>query len=158
MLRTSVVSYPSQWSFTGYNHIQQLIQNISKYRKIPIKMGYSSYGSGSLITLTKFAEPGFEKTFKNEGDCVKDLTEVHFFGSLAIAQSGNPTCRLEFAIQDPMALSEFFDSNQIPFEKVQLVMVNHKAVPRDYMIHPGDRIALFPKEYPIYPDWNEFRL
>jgi molybdopterin converting factor small subunit len=88
---------------------------------------------------------------------MKHVTEVHFFGSLAIARGGNPTHRLQFAIQGPMALSEFLSFIQIPPDKVQLAMVNHKAVRRDYMIHPGDRVALFPEEYPVYPDWKEFR-
>ncbi len=88
---------------------------------------------------------------------MKDITQVYLFGSLAIAQSGNLAHQLQFAIQGPMALSEFLNYIQIPFDKVQLAMVNHKAVPRDYVVHPGDRVALFPKEYPIYPDWNDFR-
>ena len=88
---------------------------------------------------------------------MKDVIEVHFFGSLAIAQSGNPAHQLQFAIQGSMALSEFLNYIQIPLDNVQLVMVNHKAVPRNYMIHSGDRVALFPKEYPIYPDWMDFR-
>lgn len=88
---------------------------------------------------------------------MKDITQVYLFGSLAIAQSGNPAHQLQFALQGPMALSEFLNYIQIPFDKVQLAMVNHKAVPRDYMVHPGDRVALFPKEYPIYPDWKDFR-
>ena len=89
---------------------------------------------------------------------MKDVTEVHLFGSLAIAQGGNPTHQLQFAIQAPMALSDFLSCNQIPFDKVQLAMINHRAVRGDYMVYPGDRVALFPKEYPIYPDWNDFRL
>jgi molybdopterin converting factor small subunit len=95
--------------------------------------------------------------FKNEGEYMKDVTEVYLFGSLAIAQSGNPTHHLQFAIQGAMALSEFLNYIQITFDKVQLAMVNHKAVPPDYMVNPGDRVALFPKEYPIYPDWKNFR-
>jgi hypothetical protein len=88
---------------------------------------------------------------------MKHVTEVHFFGSLAIAQSGNPAHQRQFAIQGPMVLSEFLNYIRIPLDKVQLVMVNHKAVPGDYMVQPGDRVALFPKEYPIYPDWKDFR-
>ena len=88
---------------------------------------------------------------------MKEVTEVHLFGSLAIAQGGYPNHQLQLAIEGPLALTEFLSYIQIPFDEVQLAMVNHKAVPRDYMVHPGDRVALFPKEYPIYPDWNDFR-
>jgi molybdopterin converting factor small subunit len=77
---------------------------------------------------------------------MKDVIEVHLFGSLAIAQSGNPTHQLQCTIHGSIALSEFLIHIQIPFDKVQLAMVNHKAVPRDYRVHPGDRVALFPEE------------
>jgi len=40
---------------------------------------------------------------------------------------------------------------------VQLVMVNHKAVHTNSTINPGDRIALFPREYPVFADWKDFR-
>ena len=37
-------------------------------------------------------------------------------------------------------------------------MVNNKAVKVDALINPGDRIAFFPKEYPLFADWKDFRL
>jgi hypothetical protein len=46
---------------------------------------------------------------------------------------------------------------KIPLDLVQLVMVNHKAVYMDSTIYPGDRVALFPKEYPVFADWKDFR-
>ncbi len=36
-------------------------------------------------------------------------------------------------------------------------MVNHRAVPKDTVIFPGDRVALFPREYAIFVDWKAFR-
>ncbi len=43
-------------------------------------------------------------------------------------------------------------------DRVQLAMVNHKPVPPDVLIHPGDRVALFPREYMVFADWKNFRL
>jgi hypothetical protein len=40
---------------------------------------------------------------------------------------------------------------------VQLAMVNHSAVPKKSIIHPGDRLALFPKEYVIFADWHDLK-
>jgi hypothetical protein len=40
---------------------------------------------------------------------------------------------------------------------VQLAMVNHKAVPKNSTIHPGDRLALFPKEYIVFADWHDLK-
>jgi hypothetical protein len=42
-------------------------------------------------------------------------------------------------------------------DKVQMAMRNHRAVSKDADVNPGDRLALFPVEYPVYPDWNDFR-
>jgi hypothetical protein len=33
----------------------------------------------------------------------------------------------------------------------------HRAVSRDHVVYPGDRIALFPREYAIFADWKDFR-
>jgi len=40
---------------------------------------------------------------------------------------------------------------------VQLAMVNHRAVHKNSTIHPGDRLALFPKAYIVFADWHSFR-
>lgn len=36
-------------------------------------------------------------------------------------------------------------------EKIQLVMRNHHVASKDAATTPGDRVAMFPIEYPIYP-------
>lgn len=46
----------------------------------------------------------------------------------------------------------------IPRDSIQLVMLNHRAVSKEAVVKPGDRLALFPKEYPIFIDWNDYRL
>jgi molybdopterin converting factor small subunit len=48
-------------------------------------------------------------------------------------------------------------SLRIPFNKVQVVMVNYRAVAKHSTIHPGDRVSLFPREYPVFADWKDFR-
>ncbi len=88
---------------------------------------------------------------------MKNGTEVYLFGSLGIDQGGIRIDRIQSDIQDDIQLEDFLNILKIAPGKVQLVMVNHKAVPRNHLIHPGDRVALFPREYPIYPDWKDFR-
>jgi molybdopterin converting factor small subunit len=56
-----------------------------------------------------------------------------------------------------MVLKELLDRLEIAPDRVQLAMVNHRAVFLDHLIHPGDRIALFPREYTIFADWKNFR-
>jgi molybdopterin converting factor small subunit len=41
--------------------------------------------------------------------------------------------------------------------QVQMAMVNHRAVSWDVPVSPGDRLALFPREYPLFPDPKDFR-
>jgi molybdopterin converting factor small subunit len=42
-------------------------------------------------------------------------------------------------------------------DDIQLAMINHRAVDLAQTVRPGDRIALFPKEYPIFADWHAYR-
>jgi molybdopterin converting factor small subunit len=83
--------------------------------------------------------------------------EVHLFGSLkkTLVDSNNPLIQLR--LKDPTPLRHVLESIEIASDSVQLVMVNHKAVPKDTLIYPGDRLALFPKEYAVFADWRDFR-
>ncbi len=83
--------------------------------------------------------------------------EVHLFGSLqkSLVDSNNPLIQLH--LKDPTPLPEVLRSIKISLDTVQLAMVNHRAVPKDTLIYPGDRLALFPKEYAVFADWRDFR-
>ena len=80
------------------------------------------------------------------------------YGSLKKTVSDDETFPRAVEMAEPTPLSEILGRFKIPLEMVQLVMVNHKAVPKDTLIHPGDRLTLFPREYPIFPDWYDYRL
>ena len=85
---------------------------------------------------------------------MKIITEVFYFGSLGRERGeAHSPCDL----QGPTPLRELLNRLQIPTGQVQLVMVNHKAVPPSHLIQPGDRVALFPKEYAIFADWKDMR-
>ena len=81
-------------------------------------------------------------------------TQVFLFGSLRKAHGEFLTSSLPA----PICLTDLLKDLQIPPDRVQLAMVNHRAVPPDQVIHPGDRVSLFPKEYMIFADWKDFRL
>ena len=85
------------------------------------------------------------------------VTEVYLFGSLNHEGKGNGACPIQYAHQAPIPLNELFDCLGIFSDRVQLAMVNYRAVSLDHVIHPGDRIALFPKEYAVFADWKNFR-
>ena len=88
---------------------------------------------------------------------MKAVTNVYLFGSLSKKVKGKGSHPIPYTLQAPAALNEFLEYLEIPSGWVQMAMVNHRAVSLDHVIHPGDRIALFPREYAIFADWKNFR-
>ncbi len=64
---------------------------------------------------------------------------------------------MNIPFDEPLSLSDLLSDLGIPIEKVQLVMLNNKAVHLDVTIRPGDRLALFPEGYPFFVDWHDYR-
>ena len=84
--------------------------------------------------------------------------DILVFGSLSKdfgIPAGEP---FPCAILGPTPLTELLTRLSIALWQVELVMVNHRAVFGDYVIQPGDRVALFPPDYMIFADWKDFRL
>lgn len=85
-----------------------------------------------------------------------DKVQVHLFGSLrGFVQSGADSVCLECS--GPMVLGELLEQLGICSHAVQLAMSNHRALGLLDMVRPGDRLALFPKEYAVFVDWKDFR-
>ena len=84
--------------------------------------------------------------------------QVHFFGSLRNEAIPGGTSTRRLPLQSAASLETIFGRLNIPRGRVQMVMVNHRAVGPEARIHPGDRLALFPPEYPIFADWIHFRI
>jgi hypothetical protein len=57
-----------------------------------------------------------------------------------------------------MPLVEVLNLLGIQPEEVTLAMVNHKSVPKDWLVQSGDRLSLFSREYSIFVDWLDHRL
>ena len=88
---------------------------------------------------------------------MKAVSEVILYGSLRTEAGENRDSLACLELEKPVPLQELLQRLAIRPERVQLVMVNHRAVSPDHLIHPGDRIALFPKEYAIFADWKNLR-
>jgi hypothetical protein len=86
-------------------------------------------------------------------------SEVHvfLFGSLAKSnkKGENPPLQLDF--RAPKPLSEVLKLLKIEPQEVSLAMLNYRSVPKDCLVRPGDRLSLFPREYPIFADWMDYR-
>jgi molybdopterin converting factor small subunit len=88
---------------------------------------------------------------------MKADTELVLFGSLKKEMADVDEDSIRFELVDPMPLLEILQIHKIPVNRVQLAMVNHSAVPKNSIIHPGDRLALFPKEYVVFADWHDLK-
>lgn len=84
-------------------------------------------------------------------------TQVYLFGSLRAKLENQRGLSIQLDLETPTPLAEVLEILEIPPRAVQLSMVNYRAVPKDTTIHPGDRLSLFPKEYPVFVDWNDLR-
>ena len=84
-------------------------------------------------------------------------TRVYLFGSLQNGLGDRSNQPIQLDLEAPRPVFEVLNLLSIPPDRVQVVMVNHRAVYRDHMIYPGDRVSVFPKEYPFFPDWKDYR-
>lgn len=82
--------------------------------------------------------------------------QINLFGSLKKSVKTNFDQPIAISLQEPTPLIEVLSVHNIPLAGVRLAMVNHKAVSVNSVIHPGDRVSLFPREYPIFADWHDF--
>jgi hypothetical protein len=85
------------------------------------------------------------------------VTHVLLFGSLSRFHQGISDQAIELNLQAPTGIPDVLDLLKIPVRDVSLAMVNHRSVPKNSVIHPGDRLSLFPREYPIFADWLDHR-
>ncbi len=88
---------------------------------------------------------------------MKPHTELVLFGSLKKEMGDVEDDSIRFDLEDPTPLLKVLQRYKIPVNMVQLAMVNHRAVPKNSIIHPGDRLALFPKEYIVFADWHDLK-
>lgn len=61
-------------------------------------------------------------------------------------------------LAEATSLATLIEQLDVERDSIQLAMLNHRAVSGEAIVCPGDRLALFPKEYPIFVDWNDYRL
>ncbi len=82
--------------------------------------------------------------------------QVCLFGSLReLFQDRAESIHLHCS--EPLPLREVLQRLGLGISCIQLAMANHKALGLGEMVRPGDRLALFPKEYAIFVDWKDFR-
>ncbi len=85
-------------------------------------------------------------------------TQINLFGSLQKKMKNLYNLPIQFDQNEPIPLVDVLSRFDIPLDLVQLAMVNYRAVPKNSIINPGDRLSLFPREYIVFADWKDLRL
>ena len=88
---------------------------------------------------------------------MKSGIQILLNGSLRNMGKEHDKYSIRTGLKSKAPLVNILKQLKIPLNTVQLVMVNHKAVHINSIIYPGDRIALFPEEYPVFADWKDLR-
>jgi len=88
---------------------------------------------------------------------MSDKITIISYGSLKTATGSTLSGQQVRSIGHRQPLAGFLETIGIPRQHIQLAMVNHRAAGLDTMVGAGDRVALFPQEYPIFADWHTFR-
>ncbi len=79
---------------------------------------------------------------------------VKLTGSLlSYGSPGRPEL-IEIFLKDGSTVLEIIRALGIPKERVKLILVNHTGGPLDQPLKNGDRVSLFPAEYPVFVDWE----
>jgi len=61
---------------------------------------------------------------------------------------------IEITLTNEAMVLEAIQVLGIPKEKVKLIFVNHTGALLDQPLKEGDRVSLFPAEYPVFADWE----
>jgi hypothetical protein len=85
------------------------------------------------------------------------MLDIFLYGSLKKKPTPPSHNELRIDLQGPTTLTAVLERLQIPVQKVQLAMVNHRSVPKEASVSPGDRLSLFPREYIIFGEWKDHR-
>jgi sulfur carrier protein ThiS len=82
---------------------------------------------------------------------------VKFTGSLRRYAPDGTDAPFHFEWSEARPIEELLETMGVPMTMVQVVMVNHRAVPQCTVAAPGDRVCVFPVEYAFFADWLHLR-
>ena len=79
---------------------------------------------------------------------------VKLMGSLLTYAPQSQSELIQTSLKDGSTVWEAIQSLRIPKERVKLILVNHTGVLLNQPLKEGDRVSLFPAEYPVFADWE----
>ncbi len=79
---------------------------------------------------------------------------VKLTGSLLSYGSPGRPEPIEIFLKDGSTVEEAIQTSGIPTERIKLILVNHTGALMNQPLKNGDRVSLFPAEYPVFVDWE----
>jgi len=79
---------------------------------------------------------------------------VKLMGSLLPYGSPEQPGLTEIILKNGATVQAAIQALGIPKERVKLILVNHTGALLDQQLKNGDRVSLFPAEYPVFADWE----
>jgi len=79
---------------------------------------------------------------------------VKLMGSLLPYGSPEQSGLIDMTLKNGATVQETIQALGIPRERVKLIFVNHTGASLNQSLKEGDRVSLFPAEYPIFTDWE----
>jgi rubredoxin len=79
---------------------------------------------------------------------------VKLMGSLLSYGSPGRLELIKILLKNESTVQEAIQALGIPTERVKLILVNHAGALLNQPLKNGDRVSLFPAEYPVFVDWG----
>lgn len=79
---------------------------------------------------------------------------VKLMGSLLLYGSPEQPGLIEITLKNEATVQDVIQALKIPKERVKLIFVNYTGALLDQPLKDGDRVSLFPAEYPVFADWE----
>jgi len=79
---------------------------------------------------------------------------VKLMGSLLTDGSPDQPGLIEITLKNGATVQEAIQALELAKERVKLIFVNHTGAFLDQPLKEGDRVSLFPSEYPVFTDWE----
>ena len=79
---------------------------------------------------------------------------VKLMGSLLPYGSPEKPGLIGITLKNGATVQKAIQALGVPKERVKLIFVNHTGASLNQPLKEGDRVSLFPAEYPIFTDWE----
>ena len=79
---------------------------------------------------------------------------VKLLGSLPSFAPPSQAGVTQISLKDDSTVRDAIGALRIPADRVKLVLVNHAGAELNQPLKEGDRLSLFPSEYPVFADWK----